>query len=467
MGFAAVVLSGLLYFASTGVNHIWPLAWIAPAPLLAVLPELRAGRAALASFLAATLGALNMVLAYRGLPPLLLGGVVLLMAVPFTAVAIAWRYVARRAGPAIAIVAFPALIVSMEYLSSVLSPHGTFGSLAYSQTDVLPVAQLASVTGLWGISFVVSLVAAVLAVAWRNRTDLRRVYPGIGFTGLLLAATLGFGAARLALPLPGSTIRVGLAASDVDVARHFAAADSGEALPVVRAYAARIGTLAAQGAQLVVLPEKFVGLAPAYAAAARALLEAAAREHQVTVVAGFNADEGSERRNLAEVFAADGHLLLSYDKAHLVPGLEQGYRRGTAVGIFADNTAAPIGVAICKDLDFVPLGRAYAHAGAGLLLVPAWDFVRDGWIHSRMAIMRGIEGGFAIARTASNGRLTVSDARGRIVAERRSDESAEVLLTAVIPVGPGGTFFSHTGDWFAWLCLAGALGCLAGSWKAR
>jgi apolipoprotein N-acyltransferase len=149
-----------------------------------------------------------------------------------------------------------------------------------------------------------------------------------------------------------------------------------------------------------------------------------------------------------------------------VPGLEQGYRRGTAIGIFSD-TATRIGVAICKDLDFVPLGRAYARAGAGLLLVPAWDFVRDGWVHSRMAVMRGIEGGFAVARSANNGLLTVSDARGRVVAERRSDDAAELLLTAVIPVGPGGTFFSRAGDWFAWLCLAGAFGCIVGTWKAR
>ena len=49
-------------------------------------------------------------------------------------------------------------------------------------------------------------------------------------------------------------------------------------------------------------------------------------------------------------------------------------------------------VAICKDLDYPPLGRAYARAEVGLLLVPAWDFQNDGWLHSRMAVMRGVEG---------------------------------------------------------------------------
>jgi apolipoprotein N-acyltransferase len=78
-----------------------------------------------------------------------------------------------------------------------------------------------------------------------------------------------------------------------------------------------------------------------------------------------------------------------------------------------------------------------------------------------MAVLRGVEGGYAIARSASNGLLTVSDARGRILAERASHESAEVLLTADVPVGPGGTFYSRTGDWFPWLCIIVAvLTCL-------
>jgi len=62
-----------------------------------------------------------------------------------------------------------------------------------------------------------------------------------------------------------------------------------------------------------------------------------------------------------------------------------------------------------------------------------------------------------MARTATNGLVTVSDAHGRIVAERSSSDGAEVLVTAVVPVNPGGTFHTRNGDWFAWLCLAVAL----------
>lgn len=456
----AVLLSGAMWFASSGVNHFWPLAWLAPLPLLVVLPDLRVSRAALATFVGAVIGALNLVEAYYKLPPVIVAVGVILIAGQFTVVALIWRTIARRGSPVVAILAYPALIVSTEYVVSLVSPHGTFGSLAYSQADLPTVIQIASATGLSGISFVVSLIPAALAVIWRHRRTPRVAFAGFALATIPLAMTLAFGAVRLAAPTLPHHVRVGLAVNDAAV-RYFASQDRADALAVIRAYALRAAALADQGAQIIVLPEKFVGITPAYAEEARAILAAAARERRVVIVAGFNVIDEPESRNLAVVFGPDGGIPLEYDKTHLVPGLEEGYRVGTAIGVLrvSDGLA---GVAICKDLDFVPLGRAYARAGVGLMLVPAWDFVKDGWIHSRMAVLRGVEGGYAIARSAANGLATVSDAQGRIVVERSSSEAAEVLLIAVVPVGPGGTFYTRNGDWFAWLCLAVAFASIVG-----
>jgi hypothetical protein len=49
-------------------------------------------------------------------------------------------------------------------------------------------------------------------------------------------------------------------------------------------------------------------------------------------------------------------------------------------------------------MDFPALSREYAADGANLMLVPAWDFNVDGWLHSRMAVLRAVENGFALAR---------------------------------------------------------------------
>jgi apolipoprotein N-acyltransferase len=454
-----------MWFFSTGMHHVWLLAWLAPLPLLLVLPELSAARAALAAFVAAALGATSFVLAYRDLPLALVAGLIPLIALPFTLVAVTWRSVARDGHPGVAVVGYAALVTAMEHLLSRVSPHGTFGSLAYSQGDVPVVLQLASVTGVAGITFLLSLIPAALAVAWRERRDGGTAAGVLAFGGVPLALALGFGLVRLAAPDTGAPVAVGLAASDPDAGRHSELVDSAAALSVVRAYVRRAGALADRGVRVVVLPEKFAGVTPAYEAAARALLRDAARAHTVTIVAGLNLLGGAERRNVALVFGPGGDQVLAYDKQHLGPGLEAGYRRGSATGLVA-GAAVPTGVAICKDLDFSGLGRAYAAAGVGLLLVPAWDFVRDGWLHSRMALVRGVEGGYAVARSANDGLLTVSDARGRVLAERASGDSAEVLLAGVVPVGQGGTLYSRGGDWFAWLSIVAAACTVAAGRRA-
>lgn len=108
------------------------------------------------------------------------------------------------------------------------------------------------------------------------------------------------------------------------------------------------------------------------------------------------------------------------------------------------------------DVSHVGVGRFYRDGGdgAGLLLVPAWDFVPDGWLHGRMAILRGVESGFAVARAAKQGILTVSDNRGRIVADRTTGSGPFESLVASVAIENDRTFYDRTGDLFAWLDLA-------------
>jgi len=104
-------------------------------------------------------------------------------------------------------------------------------------------------------------------------------------------------------------------------------------------------------------------------------------------------------------------------------------------------------------MDFPATGRANAASGAQLLLVPAWDFFADGWYHSRMAILRGVESGLAIARSSRDGALTLSDDRGRIVAEVPSNLNADASVVGTLPVRTTHTLYAQWGDWFGWLNL--------------
>jgi apolipoprotein N-acyltransferase len=71
-----------------------------------------------------------------------------------------------------------------------------------------------------------------------------------------------------------------------------------------------------------------------------------------------------------------------------------------------------------------------------------------------MAVMRGVENGFSIARAAKQGYLTVSDDRGRILAETQSDRAPFAMLLADVPTVHDTTLYLRLGDWFAWLTLA-------------
>ena len=111
------------------------------------------------------------------------------------------------------------------------------------------------------------------------------------------------------------------------------------------------------------------------------------------------------------------------------------------------------GLAICKDLHFASMGEAYAGRQAEAMLVPAWDFDRDRWLASRMTAARGVESGLTIIRSSREGQLSVSDARGRFVAETASAPLPGARLLARVHIGEEVTLYSRVGDTFSMVCM--------------
>ena len=143
----------------------------------------------------------------------------------------------------------------------------------------------------------------------------------------------------------------------------------------------------------------------------------------------------------------------TYEKHHMLPPFESDMLVGTARTLLR-KPSGEWGVTICKDMDFPLLSRQYGEDGVGLLLVPAWDFVADGWLHGRMAIMRGVESGFTIVRAAKQGVLTISDDRGRVLAQQATGSAPFASLLAKVPVRHEATFYDRFGDWCGWLIVA-------------
>jgi apolipoprotein N-acyltransferase len=148
-----------------------------------------------------------------------------------------------------------------------------------------------------------------------------------------------------------------------------------------------------------------------------------------------------------------GLVVQRYDKEHMLPPFESSMKPGTTL-VVLPRPQQKWGVEICKDMDFASPARLYGKAGAGLMLVPGWDFVVDGSWHGHIAVMRGVEDGFSIARAAKNGFLTVSDDRGRILGEVSSNSASFATLLVNVPALHSWTVYQSLGDSFASVAIA-------------
>ena len=447
IGLATVAASALLWWFGSNLHPVWWLTWLAPLPVLWLAPRTGRWPASLAAFVAYAAGGFNQwqyLHGYIGLPLPVILSVIALPALAFALTVLLYRRLVLCGRPLAAALVVPALWVAVEYLNSLYSPHGTFGAIAYTQADALPVIQLAAITGIWGIGFLLLLLPATLAVQTAVNTPRRGRVLAAVVTAVALTLSLGYGAWRLQVP-PVGTLRIGLVSLEKPIRPALADAD-GQAL--LARYEQTVERLAAQGARAVVIPETAFATAdrsiPAFAALAQRY------DLRLDVGIDFKGDPAGER-NMAMTFLPDASAPATYSKRHLIPGFENQYTPGDGFRMLGGTPR--IGLAICKDMDFHDIGRAYAARDTQLLLVPAWDFSIDGWLHSRMAILRGVESGFALARAARSGRLTLSDDRGRVVAEA-SSEQHDAELVGDLPLHDSHTLYGRWGDYFAWIDLA-------------
>jgi apolipoprotein N-acyltransferase len=449
-GVLAALATGALFFISLGVGPdiapaAAPLATVAPVPLLAyALSSRRAWPVLLAAMAARGIGELNLAYAYPNIPLADLAFLLSVQSASYGLVVILTRWISHGAPAWLAVFSYPLLLASSEFLFSLASPHGNYGAMGYSLVDVLPLLQAASVGGTPALSFLVALPPMAVAVLFVAPERWRAIAFSAAAPMMLATA---YGVWRLSQDYDGRA-RVALVAIDAWVRRAYESDEA--ALEAARAYADEVRALAAQDPDIVVLPEKQFG-GGRDASASIAVFAAAADALNAPVVVGLDevARDGN-RINSARVLFPGGaeHIYL---KRHFLPGAENGYASDGRSLVIGDR-----GVAICKDMDFPSTIRSYGQRDVRLMLVPAWDFVNDGRAHSRMAVVRAVEDGFALARTAVEGRLTISDRYGRIVAEAKTSRDKPVVVAAEVGLRAGRTIYVRLGDLFAWLAVGAA-----------
>jgi apolipoprotein N-acyltransferase len=122
------------------------------------------------------------------------------------------------------------------------------------------------------------------------------------------------------------------------------------------------------------------------------VLQSVADRTGATLVIGVLHVVAQDSFNEARIYTPDLPIA-TYDKQHMLPPFESKLKPGTSLALLS-TPAVPIGVAICKDMDFIHPALDYGRGGVDLLLDPAWDFNVDRTWHGHTAIMRGVEGGY-------------------------------------------------------------------------
>ena len=356
---------------------------------------------------------------------------------------------------------FPLLQVSLEYFDTIASPLGSWGSLAYTQHSFLPFLQLLSITGMWGLSFLIAWLAPVVNRAWEQDFALRRVRTAVLTYGCILALVLMYGGGRMAFfPPRSSTVQV---TSLTQAADHFSLLKTGNA----RASRERFLELgerllqesrrqAQVGANVLVWQEgAMIALREdeaRFIEKARAL----AREEKVYLLLGIvtlpEEFPKAEADNQAIWITPDGNVKWRYLKGRPVPG--EGVVAGDGI-IPHDRTAfGAIASVICFDMDHPVYLRQAGRSGIDVMLVPSNDWPDIVPFHTYMASFRGIENGFSIVRATGHGLAATFDYQGRMLATA-DYFTTKGAMVAHVPTQGVKTIYAVVGDLFAWLSIAG------------
>ncbi|HXD79010.1 MAG TPA: nitrilase-related carbon-nitrogen hydrolase [Puia sp.] len=514
---AAVLLSAVLVcgLLSSPKYGMWMPAWLYPVCLMVYFRHAALKRKGMWAFLVLTTGH---VLADAGVVPFPMLVVVLLGVCQTLMQFLLYRAdarVARRTGSFAATLFLPALAVGMEYLNTIYG-GGVWWSVANMQYPLSWLVQLASVTGIWGISFVLYWTASVMvwALARRSAAGLRSnraTLRGLAVFACVMAAVLGFGWWRyspLRNGMAGVPVRVaGVTVPLINVMETFCRDYNGEQIivnprssvtdPVIRkvgqaeasyvetADTVRFRNTAAsirqvidslfelsqqavgRGAKIVSWSE---GNAIVWKAGETSLVERgqafATRNKVYLLMTACVVHPGKMRpgdkflENEAVLIGPDGAVEARFHKNHPVPMVEAS-RPGDGVVPVLPTPLGRLGVSICYDADHPVQMRQLGEKHAGLLLLPSGDWFAISQIHSHMAVYRAVENGCSIFREVSDGLSIAADYRGRPAGSRDFFHGGSRLWMADLPVAHVSTLYVRLGDWLPRCCLVIAAGTLA------
>lgn len=438
--------SGVLFaLALPPFNHAW-LGWVALAPLLVAARGRRPLEAVGLGLLSGLTAGAVQVGWHSDTERLFWGWL------PFFSLSALFGVMALAAAAPRSVPFLACLGVALEWLTTV-SPLPL--NIALTQSQNLRLIQIASVTGIWGVSLLLWLANAAAADAIVRRKLLTKpLAMTAGAVGLALLYWLA---------TESVTPRVPERQLTVAAIQDFSGAETGDLAPPLPDdadvdYEKMTRQAVRRGAQLVVWSEERLGTG--FNLPRRDPTFALARELKTYLVAGYQGRETPKAFNNAALVGPDGTILGVHHKVHLYLGERQTTQIGGATRAFA-TPLGKVGMLICFDSCYTGITRQLVQSGAQIVAMPNYDPPAPRGVlhslHSAFLPFRAVENHVPFVRADSNGVSQIVAADGRIVSQ--SPLFHPDVLVGTVALGDGrGTLFTRWGDWAAYLCLVGALG---------
>ncbi len=343
----AILLSAFCYFWGTGFNEIWPLAWLAPLPILWLgLSEARWRVILISAFFAYLLGGLNVLYYLKTHLPLkvFIPGQII-SAIFFACIIFLSCLMIKRIKAWYSIFIFPTAWVTYEFLTAHFSSAGTLDSLAYSQMSFLPIIQIVSITGIWGISFLLALFPSTIAVTRYLQYEHGKCLPSkkarkFSYIAPLLCfcipflLVLGFGCIRLAYSQENNAIKIGLLAVPESIS-DILSRNPLKTQELAQRFIQEIPKLKNKNIKILVMPEKILTTTTANENLILGMFQKAAKENKLALVLGLSQIKSNGKYNTALFIDEKGNIRAEYHKEHMLPGPESGYVRGKKLAIIS------------------------------------------------------------------------------------------------------------------------------------
>jgi apolipoprotein N-acyltransferase len=393
-----------------------------------------------ASLAGAVAGALAVAPTVGGIPRWAQAGVITINAVCWGVVfgLAAWVWPPRV--PAWGAVIMPVAALVLSALVRFLAPPGYGGGSRFadcflrSQQRWLPVVHVARLGSDLVIPPLLGLAASVPVMLLVQLPPSGTTAAVAGGAALVVAGALWFGFAsyrRTIRRVPqGQSLRVAAVSVDDPFNGYARSPAYRDVEARIAKYQPHVAHVAAQGAQLIVLPEHAVIVT---AHSKQRWLEAVsqwARHAKAILVTGiFDDDVGRGQLVIAD---ETGAIVATYEKQHPIAGAEP-RRKVRMPPALLGRDPFPVSAVICHDGNFNDLVRPVARAG-GLLAIPANDWKEIEQLHSPSVVWVAVMTGVPLIRSTGHGRSVVFDAAGRLVAMASSFDGP-VELVADVPIG--------------------------------